>query len=118
MKGVAMSRRKRLTRAFAIAALGLGLAAPVAQARPFEVKAQNWTGAAAVTVSRTGHTSTPSQGALPPNLAARLHHDNVLASAGQASTGLVERSARETVNWTAVGLATGLSILVIGAFGT
>src|SRR5690242_4587969 len=117
MEGAVMSRRKRVTRAFAIAALGLGLAAPVAQARPLDVTGQSWTSAAAVTVGAAHQASTPSHGSLSPALGARFHRDNVLASAGQASTGLVEQSAKENVNWTVVGLGTSLSILVIGAFG-
>ena len=110
-----MSRRKRLTRAFAIAALGLGIAAPVAQARPIDVKGHGWTSAAAVTVAATQHASP--QSSLPPNLRAAYQRNNDLASSGFASTGLVGQSAKQSVNWTAVSLATGISILVIGAFG-
>jgi hypothetical protein len=113
MEGVDMSRRKRFTRAFAIAALGLGLAAPVAQARPIGVKGQSWTSAAAVTVAASHDAST--KGSLPPNLRG-LEMRN-FQRAQPAAISVAAQSSTGGANWTAVGLATGLSLLVIGAFG-
>src|SRR5437763_1638355 len=101
-----MSRRKRLSGAFVIAALGVGLAAPVAQARPLDVKSQSWTTGAAATVGTSHHASASSVSSLPPNLRASLHMRSYQL-AQPASITVAAQSSSGGVNWTMVGLATG-----------
>jgi hypothetical protein len=97
-----MSRRKRLARAFTAAALGLGLAAPAAQAHPLGIPIPELMKLHNSQVQTPDHRfqTTPVTGvtAVPARAAVVVRHD-------------------DSVDWTAVGVATGISLLIGGGLG-